>query len=242
MTSPLVSTGGCGQVKTCFCFLKTMKKTIIYIDGFNLYYRLKDTPFKWLNLQKLSNAYLDSRQHKIIQIKYFTAQIKENIIDPSNTIRQNIYLRALKTIPDLDIIFGQFKKRQIKGLICDSEYKKRLNTDIIQIEKWEEKRSDVNIATHIISDAYKNKYECAVLISNDTDLTPPLLHIKTLNKLVGVISPYKEIHIDLKKSSHFYKTISCKKLKQCQFPEKMKDSKGDFSKPLKWLLADNSKK
>lgn len=40
------------------------------------------------------------------------------------------------------------------------------------------KKSDVNIATHLVADAYQNKFECAVLLSNDADLTPPLLHIK----------------------------------------------------------------
>ena len=55
-----------------------MKKTIIYIDGFNLYYRLKDTSYKWLNLQKLSKFYLDPDQHNIVnKIKYFTALVKE---------------------------------------------------------------------------------------------------------------------------------------------------------------------
>ena len=53
MTSPLVSTGGRGQAKACFCFFYDMKNTIIYIDGFNLYYSLKGTPFKWLNIQQL---------------------------------------------------------------------------------------------------------------------------------------------------------------------------------------------
>lgn len=53
-----------------------MKKTIVYIDGFNLYYRLKQTPYRWLNLQNLSEAYLPPEQHNIIQIKYFTALVK----------------------------------------------------------------------------------------------------------------------------------------------------------------------
>ena len=41
-------------------------------------------------------------------------------------------------------------------------------------------------------------------------------------------------HIDLQKSSHFHKTISISALKQCQFPEKMKDEKGTFFCPPKW--------
>ena len=71
---------------------------------------------------------------------------------------------------------------------------KKLNKNIVKIQKWEEKKSDVNIATHLVADAYQNKFECVVLLSNDADLTPPLLHIKyKLKKLVIVISPYEKI-------------------------------------------------
>ena len=217
-----------------------MRKTYIYIDGFNLYYRLKETPYKWLNLQKLSQFYLKPEQHNIQEIKYFTARVLSPSQDPLKDTRQDIYLRAVKTISNMEIIFGQFKKRQIKGFLCDFCERKKLKKDIVEIRKWEEKKSDVNIATHIVSDAYKNKFDCAVLISNDTDLTPPLLHIKyELKKLVMVISPYKRIHADLKKSSHFYKTISLSALEQCQFPEIMKDAKGAFFRPPKWKQSED---
>ena len=187
-------------------------KTIIYIDGFNLYYRLKRTPYKWLNLQKLSKFYLSSEEHQILKIKYFTAQVKRksgntsNILrrniylrairtlldllirifrkkikripsDTSNIIRQNMYLRAVQTLPDLEIIFGQFKRRKVTGLKCHYKNGKYIEgTKLVTISKWEEKESDVNIATHLVADA--SQYDCAVLISNDTDLKTPLKYVK----------------------------------------------------------------
>ncbi len=45
------------------------KSTFVYIDGFNLYYRLKKIPFKWLNLEKFAKAYLDSKRHDVQKIK-----------------------------------------------------------------------------------------------------------------------------------------------------------------------------
>ena len=96
------------------------------------------------------------------------------------------------------------------------------------ISKWEEKESDVNIATHLIEDSYEDEYDCAVLISNDMRVK------RRLKKTVGIISPYTITHIELQKSSHFHKTISSKALKECQFPEKMKDDKGKFFCPPKW--------
>ena len=170
-----------------------------------------------------------------MQIKYFTARVQSISTDLLKDTRQDIYLRALKTLPDLEIIFGQFKKRQVRGVLCDSKDRNQLKKDIVKVQKWEEKMSDVHIATHVVADAYQNKCECAVLISNDADLTPPLLHIKhRLKKLVIVISPYKKISAELKKSSHFYKAVSPTILEQCQFPEKMRDTKGEFFCPPRW--------
>ena len=214
-----------------------MKKsrTIIYIDGFNLYYRVKHTPYKWLNLQKLSEAYFNMEKHNITKIKYFTALVKGTLKDSLNITRQHIYLRALKTLPNLEIIFGQFKKRQIKGLSLRCENGKYIEEDkLFTVSKWEEKESDVNIASHIIADAYEDEYDCAVLMSNDTDLKTPLVYVKEkVKKQVGIISPRRGAHEELIKASHFQKRISNKILKQCQFPEKMKDAKGEFFCPFK---------
>ena len=178
-----------------------MKKTIVYIDGFNLYYRLKDTPYKWLNPQKLSEFYLNPTRSNIIKIKYFTALVKRNSNDNSNIIKQNIYLRAIRTIPNLSIILGQFKKRHMTGLRChykDGEYIE--SSELVTISKWEEKESDVNIATHIIADS--SQYDCAILISNDTDLKTPLKYVKEIfKKRVGIISPRRNMHMELKEAS-----------------------------------------
>ena len=53
-----------------------MKRTIIYIDGFNLYYRLlKERPaFKWLNLLALVKSVLDP-DNDIVKVRYFTARV-----------------------------------------------------------------------------------------------------------------------------------------------------------------------
>jgi len=50
-------------------------RTIIYIDGFNFYYRaVKNTPYKWLDFKSLFGKLL-SKEHVIIEIKYFTALV-----------------------------------------------------------------------------------------------------------------------------------------------------------------------
>jgi hypothetical protein len=82
-------------------------KTTVYVDGFNLYYRaLRKTPYKWLNLRKLCE--LPRPQNEIVEIKYFTARVKARPSDPSQPQRQQMYLRALRTLPGLSIHLGHF--------------------------------------------------------------------------------------------------------------------------------------
>ena len=85
-------------------------KTFIYIDGFNLYYRLKHTPFKWLNLRKLANFYLHPQEHNIQTIKYFTARVQSSKKDPLKDTRQDIYLRAVKTLLNWRLFLVSLKK------------------------------------------------------------------------------------------------------------------------------------
>ena len=57
-------------------------KTNVYIDGFNLYHRaLQNTPYKWLDLFKLSQALLP--KHEINRIRYFTALVEQRPSDPN---------------------------------------------------------------------------------------------------------------------------------------------------------------
>ena len=89
----------------------TPLNTIIYIDGFNLYYSLRYTPYKWLDLKKLVGNIIDPSLHKILNIKYFTAVS----INRNSAQRQDVYLRALSTLQDFDIILGKHKKSARRG-------------------------------------------------------------------------------------------------------------------------------
>ena len=82
-------------------------RTNVYVDGLNLYYgSLRGTPHKWLNLLHLCQLLLPSQQ--IQTIKYFTAQVITRPDNPRQALRQQIYLRALRTLPQVEIVFGHF--------------------------------------------------------------------------------------------------------------------------------------
>ena len=87
-------------------------KTIVYVDGFNLYYgAVKGTPYKWLNVKTLCELLLPKNQ--IIRIKYFTAPVTARPSDPDQPNRQQLLCRALQTLPELEIIFGRFLSHEI---------------------------------------------------------------------------------------------------------------------------------
>ena len=206
-----------------------MKRTYIYIDGFNLYYALKETPYKWLDINKLSENLLPLDIHIIKKIKYFTALVKPKEDDPSCKVRQNIYLRALRTvISKEDIYLGRFSFNVKRArLVKPSEGKK-----FRQVFHTEEKGSDVNIAIQMLLDGFQNKYDVAVLISNDSDF---LMLVKAIKKDIGIVFPHKrQRSIALKKMATFHKEINLDILKASQFPSILEDTRGLFYKPKSW--------
>ena len=84
----------------------------VYMDGFNLYYgALRNTPYRWLDVAKLCRFMLP--RDTIHQIKYFTALVNPRAKDRDQRTRQQTYLRALHTIPNLEIIFGHFLTHEV---------------------------------------------------------------------------------------------------------------------------------
>ena len=148
--------------------------TIVYIDGYNLYYgRLRYTSYKWLDPFKLFKVILKAQDpsSNIIKIKYFTAPVKANFAShgQASVIAQNSYHRALKHIysDQFDIIQGYHTIE--KG--NPPRYKKPIDKDDrVEIWKFEEKQTDVNIALHMYRDAVSASIAQQVLVSNDSDL------------------------------------------------------------------------
>ncbi len=104
-------------------------------------------------------------------IKYFTAIVKARPHDPDAPTRQQIYLRALRTVPNLSIYFGHFLMHEVWMPDASS---KSIPPRNVRVIKTEEKGSDVNLATHLVRDGFRGEYELAVLVTNDSDLLAPI--------------------------------------------------------------------
>lgn len=206
-------------------------KTYVYVDGFNLYYgSLRNTPFRWLDLGQLCRLLLPA--HEIERINYYTARVGARLSDPTQPLRQQTYLRALGTLPEVRIHFGHYLSHEVRmPLARPAPYGPRFAS----VLKTEEKGSDVNLATHLVSDAYEDRFECAVLVTNDSDLREPVeLLTQRLRRRVGILNPHRHPSLTLVRAATFFKTIRRGALRASQFRDVLHDAHGEIRKPPGW--------
>ena len=174
-------------------------KTRIYVDGFNLYYgSLKRTPYRWLNIVELARQLLPA-SHAVDKLNYFTARVS-GVSDPQAPARQQAYLNALGTLPEVEMHFGSFLSKTVWRPLTNlpvsgqpihtptpvtlpagnhqvggsatlpvgsyptqntGRQRRRKTTTplpnavIAEVHTMEEKGSDVNLAVHLLDDAWK---------------------------------------------------------------------------------------
>lgn len=160
-------------------------KTIVYVDAFNLYYWvLKNSQYKWLDIEKLVKSMLKSNE--ILEIKYFFAWVKWDERDPNKKLRQETYINALiKHIPIFKCYEWQFFENVIKSW-KDIEPPHTFRKIHTREEKW----TDVNLAVHIVNDTHTvPELECICLVSNDSDLSEAIKISKNVWKSIVTIAP-----------------------------------------------------
>jgi hypothetical protein len=207
-------------------------KTIVYIDAFNFYFgAVKGTPFKWLDFGKLCSLLLP--QNQIVAIKYFTALVRPQPHDPLQPIRQQVYWRALRTIPNFSIHEGHFLVHTVSMPLARPPVTGHRFAEVIKVE---EKGSDVNLATHLLCDGFRNHFDVAVLLTGDSDLVAPLRVVKEeIRKPIGVINPQRRPCKPLRDHATFYRqSIRAGVLSVSQFPRTITDAHGTFTKPSSW--------
>lgn len=148
---------------------RSKTRTIVYVDGFNLYYGvLKSSPaWKWLNLA----SFFDGLRvdDEIVRICYFTAIVDEGRAMSETRDRQKRYLKALGSLDRLEVILGKYQPREVKcRATCRQPY-----------QVPEEKKTDVNIAVRMISDAIDGAADRLILVSGDSDIEPAIKWIRS---------------------------------------------------------------
>ena len=214
----------------------------VYVDGFNLYYgALRGQPYRWLDLRLFARGLLRSGD-EVHRIRYFTAPVRPLPHDPGAPDRQAAYLRALGTLPDLSIHHGHF-------LAFERTMPRSDGRGFARVIRTEEKGSDVNLATHLLLDAFDADFEAALVISNDSDLAEPIRQVgERFGRAVGVALPIlnrdtsgrrRQPSNTLRRAAAFQRFITDstrhrRLLAECQFPEALADARGAFRRPPEW--------
>lgn len=213
----------------------TKAGAIVYIDGFNFYRRaLEKSTFKWLDLRLMCSSIL--RNYQVEKIVYFTANIKSPPHDQTQAQRQQIYLRALSTLPNLELVLGTFRSETVIMPFHPWQYDLQGNPKTVKVWRFKEKGSDVNLATHLLAGAFERNYEFQFVLTADSDLVTPINIIKNhLKRPVGIILPTERNSKQLKQIADPYVFhVREGVLANSQFPIELKDSIGFFSKPKTW--------
>lgn len=206
-------------------------RTIVYIDGFNFYYgALRDTRWKWLDPVQLFQRVL-SPGNQILKIRYFTARVQSTPADPSMHVRQDAYLRAIQAhCPLVDLHFGHFLRHRVSMEHATPPPR------TVRVWKNEEKGSDVNLAIHLLNDAWLDAYDCAVVVSNDSDLAESLRLVKhQFSKILGIVTPgapARRTSRELLRYVDFVRPVRPRVLESSQLPNPIPGTR--IRKPDSW--------
>jgi uncharacterized LabA/DUF88 family protein len=216
-------------------------RTIVYVDGFNLYYRmLKARPAnKWLNPVALVSHILHP-DHNIIQLNYYIARVSKRAHDPEAPARQATYLKALGTVAEVKIHEGSFMTSEPWMPLATPPQAKPdgyvWGDPHPNVVKSEEKGSDVNLGVHLVRDAFTNAFDVAVVITNDSDLVEPIrIATQEAGKRVGLLVPVKFPTQSLLSVASFHLHIRPGHLQRAQFASPLILADGSLlHKPLSW--------
>lgn len=140
-------------------------RIIFYVDGFNFYFGLKSKGwrrFYWLDMVKFFSRFVRSHQ-ELVEVNYFSAKP----VDKDKLDRQDFLFSANKLNPQFKLHLGKYLSKKMKCHTCNTK-----------IKTFEEKETDVRIATQMISDVVNDRCDISILVSADSDLVPPIEFIR----------------------------------------------------------------
>ncbi len=199
----------------------------MYVDGFNFYYGLKKNSkwkrYYWLDIVKFFEMFMKPEQ-ELLCVKYFSA--KPSNIDKE--LRQNAFFQANKENPKFRLILGKYLRKQITCYNCGNI-----------IQTYEEKESDVRIATQIVNDANNHNCDVAIVVSADSDMIPAIeLALESKTKVFIYFPPFH--HSNSMQNISISRVINLERyesrFRQCILPDTVHLSLAnyDLNIPQKW--------
>ncbi|HLH54596.1 MAG TPA: NYN domain-containing protein [Verrucomicrobiae bacterium] len=206
------------------------------MDAFNWYFGIfQHRPaWKWLNIQSFFETLrLDE---EVVAVKFFTALVDPRLHISSRRDRQKRYFKALGSLPKVRIILGKYQERTVTCQARDCQRR-------LQYVVAEEKKTDVNIAVHLLDDAIRNATESMVIVSGDSDLEPAVEWVRRNYPQVKitVYIPVLDDEDRQRRSDNYHRMgVICKPLPLADIPRHILPitiALGDnqnITRPLEW--------
>lgn len=198
---------------------------MVYVDGFNLYHGLHDKTGRqhlWLDLAKLAKSLRPKQQ--LVGVRYFTATV---LNDPTAQASQGHYIEALsKKYPGVvEVILGRYQAKTMQCRFCHHSY-----------VSYEEKETDVNMATSIVVDAARGAFDAAIIISGDSDVAPAVRAARAnqQNLFIAAAFPPGRFSQELKHLMPASFHINLNKVNQALLPDTFEAGGKTFTRPEKW--------
>ena len=197
--------------------LAGVRRVNMYVDGFNLYHALDqqaEPPLKWLNLRELARTFLAPGE-ALNRVVYFTAVLTW---DHEKQRRHRTYIAAQRAV-GVDVVESIFKK-----------VTKHCRTAARNCSRYEEKQTDVALAVAMLSDAMRNDYDRAILITADSDQIPLLKELRASfpEKPITLAAPpgrAKDAR-ELGAIAADRKPLTVERLRACPLPRDVRDADG----------------
>jgi uncharacterized LabA/DUF88 family protein len=174
------------------------ERVMIFIDGNNLYYSLKKFGIKKVNFYKLLEILKEDKL--LVSTFYYNAPLNIKI-NQKTYWEQQKFFEELRKIPDFNVILCKLRKH------------KRQNGELA----FDVKGDDVHLAVDLVSGAYENLYDTAIIVSGDEDFVPAIKKAQKLGK--KIINAYfkSSSSTTLKKTcnDHIYMNDLIKENKNC---------------------------
>ncbi|MCB0974864.1 MAG: NYN domain-containing protein [Actinobacteria bacterium] len=106
----------------------------------------------------------------------------------------------------------------------------------VRVRLPQEKFTDVAIASHLLRDFYKGTCTKAILVSNDSDLSPAVELAVGDGHTVWVFSPAESVSRDLNRVPSLARPLRRDLVRQCQMPDivRMPDQVQTLERPAAW--------
>lgn len=218
--------------------------------------------WRWLDVGALAMSlvhphhWTNARLEKLV---YCTAP-RDREGDPSSSADQRTYVSALRQYrPETVVVNGRYAPRIKTGVLIDRPGASRVRSPgierlppwlpavevagasggaelLVSISTFEEKGSDVNVASNLLIDVLSDNVDAAMVLSNDSDLEFPLARARELVPVATINPSCRPVANALKGSPscgagrHWWRKVRADDLRAHQLPAVV----GPYQRPEGW--------